>query len=238
MPDQRTQGARGGRQRIPRPPDFVSGEPSPWAELTVVDRTFTVADVRARFADAPPPQRVVIDPTGSPVNLREAAVLIPVFEEDGEARLVLTRRPEHLPTHQGQIAFPGGKIDLALDADATAAALREAEEEIGLSPALVDVIAELDHLPSFGGPFVIAPFVGIVDGRPHLMAAPGEVDRVFDVAISELLDPRTHSVERWHVVDEARVMHFFTLDDETVWGATARILADFLRHLTGVVMPP
>jgi 8-oxo-dGTP pyrophosphatase MutT (NUDIX family) len=228
------QGARGGRQLIPRPPDFVAGAPSPWAALTPAERTFTVADVRARLAASPPPQRVVVDPTGMPVGLREAAVLIPVFEEDGEARLVLTRRPEHLPTHQGQIAFPGGKIDLALDVDAVAAALREADEEIGLSPSLVEVVAELDHLPSFGGPFVIAPFVGIVDGRPQLVAAPGEVDRVFDVAISELLDSRTHSVERWEHLDEARVMHFFLLADETVWGATARILADFLGRLTGV----
>jgi len=234
MHDPRTQGARGGRQHIPRPPEFVAGEASPWAALTAAERTFTVADVRARLVASPPPRRVVIDPTGSPVGLREAAVLIPVFEEHGEARLVLTRRPEHLPTHQGQIAFPGGKVDVATDADATSAALREAEEEIGLSPQLVEVIAELDHLPSFGGPFVIAPFVGIVDGRPQLVAAPGEVDRVFDVAISELLDPRTHSVERWELLDEARVMHFFVLDDETVWGATARILADFLGRLTGV----
>jgi hypothetical protein len=81
---------------------------------------------------------------------------------------------------------------------------------------------------------VIAPFVGIVDGRPQLVAAPGEVDRVFDVAISELLDPRTHSVERWDTLGAVRPMHFFVLDDETVWGATARILADLLGRLTGV----
>jgi len=233
-------GARGGQQRIPRP-SVASRLESPWAVLTPDARVLRVADVRERLRDLPPPRTAELPPyfvagstepvnSADPVAARDAAVLLPLFDEAGEARLVLTRRPQHLPTHQGEIALPGGKVDVALDADAAAAALREAREEIALAPESVTIIAELDHVPSVGGPFVIAPFVGIVDARPHLVAAPGEVDRVFDVALSELLDPAVHHVEQWG----ERRMHFFVLEDETVWGATARILAGFLGLLTGV----
>jgi 8-oxo-dGTP pyrophosphatase MutT (NUDIX family) len=165
-------------------------------------------------------------------------VLLPLFDDAGGARIVLTKRPDHLPTHQGEIAFPGGKIDTAVDATAAAAALREAEEEISLPRGSVEIVAELDHLPSVGGPFVIAPFVGIVGAPPTLVPAPGEVDRVFDVALSELLDDGVHREERWEMFGVTRGMHFFELEDETVWGATARILAGFLAHLTGVELGP
>jgi 8-oxo-dGTP pyrophosphatase MutT (NUDIX family) len=166
--------------------------------------------------------------------LRESAVLLAVFEEDGEARLVYTRRPDHLPTHQGDVAFPGGKVDPGVDADAVAAAKREAHEEIGLRPELVEVVAELDHLPSVAGGFAIAPFVGILPGRPELVAAPGEVDHVFDVALSELLDPDVHHLEHWTRFGLERVMYFFDLEHDTIWGATALMTAVFLGLVTGV----
>ena len=147
--------------------------------------------------------------------------------------MVLTKRPETMPSHQGQIAFPGGKIDPAVDATPRDAALREAEEEIGLPRASVEVIAELPSVGTAVGQFVMTPFVGIMDPRPELVADAREVDRVFDVALSELLDPDIYRSEVWQFWGEARVMHFFDLDDETVWGATARVLADFLAVLTG-----
>jgi len=150
---------------------------------------------------------------------------------------VLTKRPETMPSHQGQIAFPGGKIDPAVDASPRAAALREADEEIGLPPSAVDVIAELPSVGTAVGQFVMTPFVGIVDPRPLLVPDAREVDRVFDVALSELLDPEIYRSEIWQFWGEARLMHFFDLEDETVWGATARVLADFLAVLTGTVPP-
>lgn len=218
-------GARGGRQYIPRP-STAFRVPSPWRDLASSERVFDVRAVRARLADIPPARRVVTEELG----LRAAAVLVPLFEEHDETRVVLTRRTDTLPTHQGDIAFPGGKVDVNVDIDAPAAALREAEEEIALRPSSVEIVAELDHFPSVVGGFAMAPFVGIVDGRPHLVPAPGEVDRVFDVALSELLDPETHHLEQWGEL----TLHFFELEDETVWGATARILALLLGHLTGL----
>jgi 8-oxo-dGTP pyrophosphatase MutT (NUDIX family) len=171
-------------------------------------------------------------------DTRDAAVLIPVFELGGEAHVVLTRRPDTMAHHQGEIAFPGGKVDPAVDVSTQDAALREAEEEIGLPRAAVDVVAELDPMQTFAGPFMIAPFVGILDAPPELTPDPHEVERVFDVAISELLTDGVHREERWgDIYGPNRPMHFFELDDETVWGATARILAGFLAHLMGVPLP-
>jgi 8-oxo-dGTP pyrophosphatase MutT (NUDIX family) len=188
-----------------------------------------VREVRRRFADLPVP------PPGAPELGRPAAVLMPIFEEGGEARLVLTKRPETMPSHRGEIAFPGGKIEPGVDRDARDAALREAEEEIGLSPESVDVIAALPPIGTVAGGFLISPFVGIVDGRPAIHADSREVDRVFDVPLSELLADDVYREERWgpdHDGPEHSVV-FFELEGETVWGATARILTAFLAHLVG-----
>ncbi len=161
-------------------------------------------------------------------------MLVPVFELDGEARVVLTHRPDAMPNHSGEVAFPGGKIDPRVDQSARDAALREAEEEIGLRRDAVELIGELDTMHTVGGPFLIAPFVGVLDEPPLLRPDPREVERVFDVPISELLGDGVHHEERWQLLDEDRGVHFFDLEDETVWGATARILVGFLAHLVQV----
>jgi len=187
--------------------------------------------VRSRFADYTPPPEPPLQPGG-----RAAAVLLPVFEEDGEARIVLTRRPESMPSHRGEIAFPGGKVEPAVDRDARDAALREAQEEIGLRRELVDVVAALPTLGTVVGQFNITPFVGITDGRPIVTADSREVDRVFDVALSELLADDVYHEERWSwgLDGTERAMQFYELADETIWGATARILTGFLARLLSV----
>ena len=160
---------------------------------------------------------------------RAAAVLVPVFEEGDEAHVILTKRPETLPSHQGEIAFPGGK---ALEGEALRdAALREAHEEIGLEPSHVEIVAELDGLATVASRFSIAPFVGVLDGRPELRPDPAEVDTVLDVPISELLADGVFREERWDLWEPDRSVYFFDLPDETVWGATARILTAFLTDL-------
>jgi 8-oxo-dGTP pyrophosphatase MutT (NUDIX family) len=170
-------------------------------------------------------------------------VLVALFPggvgEDSEARLILTKRPDTMPSHQGEIAFPGGKKEDG-DADLRAAALREAHEEIALDPGLVDVVGELDSLTTVAGRFVLTPFVGLLPQRPELAPDPTEVVRVFDVPLSELLDDDVFREERWDIPEGYgvtpgvdRSIHFFEVADETVWGATARILVAFLAHLTG-----
>ncbi len=165
-------------------------------------------------------------------------MLVPIFEDDDEARIILTKRPETMPTHRGEIAFPGGKLEAERDRSLRDAALREAHEEIGLDPAVVDIVAELDSLTTVASRFVLTPFVGLLARRPDLRPDPTEVVSVFDVAISELLDDDVYREERWDVPPDLgitpgadRAIHFFELRGETVWGATARILARFLNHL-------
>lgn len=224
---------RGGMQRIPRPPHARPGGPPPWAALPPDERHFTVDEVRDACRTLPEPHRLTaVAPS------RPAAVLMPMFDADGEARVILTKRPEWMPSHQGEIAFPGGKHQPDVDESLLRAALREAQEEIGLEPSRVEVAAELDSLGTVASRFTITPFVGLLDERPALRRNPYEVVSVFEVPIAELLDPDSYRAERWDlhvpgsVAEPERLIQFFLLPGETVWGATARILAGFLTHLT------
>lgn len=162
--------------------------------------------------------------------------------DERDTHVILTKRPETMPSHQGEIAFPGGKLDESVDRSLEDAALREAHEEIGLDPASVEIVAELDSIVTLMGRFLLTPFVGILETRPVLVPDPTEVTSVFDVAISELIDDVTFRQELWDVPAGAgvtpgrdRPVHFFELETETVWGATAHILVRFLEHLTSSV---
>jgi 8-oxo-dGTP pyrophosphatase MutT (NUDIX family) len=219
--------ARGGQQRIPRPPSYRPGRPAPWGHLEPPARHFGLDEVRKRLMALPPASGPVPLVPGS----RAAAVLVPVFEEGGEARLILTKRPETMPSHQGEIAFPGGKHEPGVDTDLRATALREAREEIGLDPDDVDVVARLEGIATVASRFVITPFVGFLRGRPLLSPDPREVAEVFDVPLSELMADGVYREERWDSWKSDLDVHFYELTGETVWGATARILTGFLAHL-------
>ena len=169
-----------------------------------------------------PPQRVRIRES------RDAAVLIPIVAEP-EPTLLFTRRTEHLPSHKGQISFPGGSIDPE-DPSPQVASLREAEEEIGVVPEAVEVLGELDSVPTFVSGYVIAPFVGWLHEEPELRPNPYEVAEVLHVPISQLTDEirsepgfehrgRTFPTEAW------------VWRDQVIWGATARVLRLFLERL-------
>lgn len=219
---------RGGEQRIPRPPSVQAGGAAPWAHVPWGQRRIDLARVRLALEGVRPPPR----PTLS-AGYRAAAVLVPCFEEAGEARIILTKRPEEMPSHRGEIAFPGGKLHPGSDDSLAAAALREAEEEIGLRPADVEILGELATLATAVSRFSITPYVGVIARRPALVANPAEVTAVLDVPVSELLDDAVFREERWHFDDADRPMYFYELEGETVWGATARILTDFLTLLVG-----
>jgi 8-oxo-dGTP pyrophosphatase MutT (NUDIX family) len=224
---------RGGRQRIPRPGGTRPGRPAPWADLADRDRRIDTARIRERLQHGRPAGGPLIDVP----DAREAAVLVGVFDHDGEAHVVLTKRPDTMPSHQGEIAFPGGKRDES-DADLRATALREAREEVGIEPATVDVVAELDRIGTVASAFTITPFVGVMAAVPELRPHPVEVVRAFAVPVSELLDPETYREEIWDLFGAPRSMAFYELPGETVWGATARILTHFLALVTGIPSPP
>jgi 8-oxo-dGTP pyrophosphatase MutT (NUDIX family) len=219
--------ARGGEQHIPRPPRARPGGPPPWGHLSEAERAITVDQVRRAIAAAPPGRPIA--PTMP--TARAAAVLVPVFNEDGLARLVLTRRSSHLPSHQGEVAFPGGKLHAGESVER--GALREAFEEVGIDPDSVDVIGRLDELGTVAGRFSLTPIVGVLPGRPELVPDPGEVARAFDVSLAELLDEATYHEERWDLPGVGdRPMYFFEVAGETVWGATARVLHELLLMVT------
>ena len=145
-----------------------------------------------------------------------------LFDDAGEARVILTKRPETMPSHQGEIAFPGGKLEEGVDAALRDAALREAHEEIGLDPASVDVLAELDSLTTVAGRFLLTPFVGALGRRPELTPHVDEVVSVFDVAISELLDDDAFREERWDIPAEPGEVGFARSPDETPLAASTK----------------
>jgi 8-oxo-dGTP pyrophosphatase MutT (NUDIX family) len=181
--------------------------------------------VRAALAKAGPtePWPWPVDP-----DKRRAAVLAALFEEDGEARVILTRRAAHLRSHTGEVSFPGGRLDD--DEEPVAAALREAAEEVGIDPATVEIIGELSPLATVGSRASITPFVGLLRARPVLVPNPGEVELAFDVSLAELMVDGVFREERWQFAGiPDRPMYFFELPDDTVWGATARMLFELLE---------
>ena len=218
---------RGGKQVIPRPVDYELGGPAPWAQLGFADKPVGLDDVRRAVAAHAPAR-----PAPDVATARPSAVLVPVFEVDGEARLVLTKRPDTMPSHQGQIAFPGGKFEASLDASLADTARREAEEEIALGREHVEIVGRLDGVGTMASQFVITPFVGLLDAPVEFVAHPREVVAVFDVAVRELLTVEVFRRERWNLAGEVHDMDFYELPGETVWGATARMLTNLLSWIT------
>lgn len=155
-------------------------------------------------------------------RLRPAGVLVPVLAEAGQARLFLTKRSSALKHHPGQIAFPGGKQDEG-DADITAAALREAQEEIGLEIANVEVLGCLPSHETVTG-FDVTPVLALVRRKFAPVPEAGEVEEVFDVPLDHVLTLGHFSVQsrRWRGV--RRNYYTVPFGPYYIWGATARIL--------------
>ena len=155
-------------------------------------------------------------------KLRQAGVLIAFEETPAGLRLYLTKRASHLRNHPGQIAFPGGKVDPG-DADAQAAALREAHEEIGLDPANVEILGALPTHETVTN-FAMTPILGrvrdVFDYRPE----PGEVAEVFEVPLAHLADPARFAIEQRRWRGEIRRYYTVPYGPYYIWGATARML--------------
>jgi len=154
--------------------------------------------------------------------LRPAGVLAPIMARGGRLHLLLTMRSSALKHHPGQIAFPGGKVDEG-DADVTAAALREAHEEIGLPPESVEILGSLPSHETVTG-FVVTPTIAFVRDAFEIRPEPGEVSEVFSVPLDYVLTPAHYVVQarRWR----GQMRHYFTVPygPYYIWGATARML--------------
>ncbi|MBY6064752.1 CoA pyrophosphatase [Pseudidiomarina sediminum] len=163
-----------------------------------------------------------------PKRLRPAAVLVPLWERDGELQLVLTQRSSHLRHHAGQISFPGGRQE-PQDTTLFATALREAEEEIGLSPTAVEPVGVLRDHPVISN-FCIRPYVVFIHPQQPLRADPNEVAELFTVPLAQVLHQRQHfayRLERFHY-DK---VYFIPYQQRNIWGATAGILRELADHV-------
>lgn len=153
---------------------------------------------------------------------RPAAVLCGLLPREAGLQVVLTRRTQHLARHAGQIAFPGGRVDVD-DPDHLAAALREAEEEIGLRPEQVRIIGTLDpYLTSTG--FRVTPFVGAIDPAWRPRPDPTEVEEVFEVPLDFLMDPVNRQRHAHTRYGPRRHYYAIPWGDYYIWGATAGML--------------
>jgi 8-oxo-dGTP pyrophosphatase MutT (NUDIX family) len=166
-------------------------------------------------------------------NSRRAAVLVPVLLEPEGARLVYTVRREDLPDHAGQISFPGGSMEPA-DGSLLETALRESEEEIDLSPDLVEVIGELEemYIPPSG--FRVSPFVGLLPPEAELVLQPDEVEAIFTVSLDELMAPETLRKVLWTRDGREYEVPVFAVQGPPprhIWGATAAMTASLLARL-------
>ena len=165
-----------------------------------------------------------------PGPLIRAAVLVPIIDR-GEAMLLFAKRTERVGHHKGQISFPGGVVRPD-DASLLAAALRECEEEIGLGAPAVEPLGTLDDTETVATQFVITPFVGLVREPPEWRPDGEEIEKVIEVPLSVLLAAGTFRVEMWERADGKRPVYFYDCEGATIWGATARILKDYLDLVT------
>lgn len=161
---------------------------------------------------------------------RPAGVLVPVFERQGEPHLLLTQRTEGLSTHAGQISFPGGKPEHD-DPDLCHTALRETDEELGIDPRVVEVVGELDDCPTFVTNFVITPFVGIIPDGLRLVPSEREIAQVIEAPLRAFLEPGALRTEKAERAGYQFDVHFYSVGGHTVWGATARVVHQFLSLL-------
>lgn len=174
-------------------------------------------------ADIQPSQDFPISSPGTP-----AAVLIPILQRD-TLSVLLTKRASHLKHHPGQISFPGGRYEES-DNGLQETALRESEEEIGLSAQQVDIFGRLPLYRTVSY-YEVTPFVGLVSAPFTWEADPNEVDEIFDVPLPFLLDQSNYHTEFITRGNSVSEVHFIFWQEHTIWGATAAMLKTLSNHL-------
>ena len=191
-----------------------------------------LAQIRRRLAAAAPAAQALAGDLGAASErgaLTPASVLMPIVAHSEALSVLFTRRTAHLRAHSGQVSFPGGRVE-PQDAGPRETALRETQEEIGLARERIEVIGTLAEYHTRTG-YRITPVVGVVAPPFALRADPQEVDAVFEVPLSFLLDPRNH--QRHRRAFQGRMISYFAMPygEHYIWGATAAMLVNLYRQL-------
>lgn len=158
-------------------------------------------------------------------QFRRAAVLVPLIRDADRWTILFSRRSPNLAAHSGQIAFPGGGVERGETLEA--AAVREAEEEVGIHAGAVELIGRLDDVVTNSG-FLVAPFVGVVRERIEYVLQELEVDEVFEVPVDALLASEQPDVQYVAFRDRRYPAYFYRYEGREIWGLTGRMLKSFL----------
>lgn len=174
------------------------------------------------------PEGIESDPA-----IEHAAVLLLIFEHEGKPHVVFQKRTDRVRDHKGQISFPGGAVDPG-DQDLLFTALRETREEIGVEPGDVDVLGQLDDMVTVSN-FRVTPFVGWLSHYPYPWRfSDEEVAYLLEVPLDHLRDPKTLIPDRRFINGREYVFQSYEFGPDLIWGATARMLGNFLDILQGV----
>ena len=166
-------------------------------------------------------------------RMKVSAVLLPVFFKNGQYHLLFIQRTERVKNHKGQISFPGGAYEKA-DGLLLNTALREAQEEIGLAPKDVEVLGELDDTLTATSNYIISPFVGVIPYPYNFLLDKWETEELIEVPISALLEKGCFSEGITQQNGKEINTYFFRYGDRNIWGATARILKQFLEIINNL----
>jgi 8-oxo-dGTP pyrophosphatase MutT (NUDIX family) len=184
-----------------------------------------LSDIRS-YLRSHRPRRVVA------LEAVRAAVLVPLIDDEGHLSVLLTKRTDVVEHHKGQISFPGGVIDKD-DGGVADAALREANEEVGLQATSVELLGEFDDLEIPTG-FVVTPVVGVLRGMPDLVLNVDEVEEAFTVPISFFLDPENEERGEREWRGRMHPVYSYQFGDHRIWGATAAMIRGLLRGAAGL----
>ena len=167
---------------------------------------------------------------------RQSGVLVLLYPHQQALRLPLILRPTYDGAHSGQVAFPGGRREEE-DANLTATALREAQEELGIAPQDVQVIGQLTQLYIRPSNYQVCPTVGRLACRPAFRPHAREVAKLLEISLESLLNPAHLRRERWRLQDRSALVPFFAIQGQTIWGATAMILSELLAVVRSCQTP-